>query len=67
MPTEVRKYVRLHFKKPPLVTGIVLTRAFIIVCQLFQYSEPEENKIFVLELGGKSEASRFASSTSEIE
>ena len=31
MPTEVRKYVPLHFKKPLLVTGIVLTRALIIV------------------------------------
>ena len=58
MPIEVRKYVPLHFKKPILVTDIVLTRAFInhycLFCQLFRYFEPDIVKIFVLELGGKS-------------
>ena len=56
MPTEVRNYVPLHFKKPLLVTGIVSTRAFIIVC--FVSFSGIKNKIFVLELGGKSYVSK---------
>ena len=48
MPTEVRKYVPLHFKKPLLVNGIVLTRAFIIVC-FFSFSG-NKNKYLSLNL-----------------
>ena len=61
MPTEVRKYVRLHFNKKPLrVPGIVLTRAFIIVCfvSFSNILNRKYNKIFVLELGGKSYGSK---------
>ena len=42
MPTEVRKYVPLHFKKPLLVTGIVLTRASLLfILSAFPVFEPE--------------------------
>ena len=62
MPAEVRKYVPLHFKKPLLVTGIVLTRAFIIVCFVsfsgILTGNHRSSKILVLELGGKSYGSK---------
>ena len=48
MPTEVRKYVPSHFKKPLLVNGIVLTRAFIIVI-FFSFSA-NKNKYLSLNL-----------------
>ena len=51
MPTEVRKHVPLHFKKPLLVTGIFLARGFII--DRFVSFSGNKIDLFVLELGGK--------------
>ena len=60
-------YVPLHFKKPLLVTGIVLTRAFIIVCFVCFYSEPDIKYLSLNLAVNRTEASRFASCISEIE
>ena len=64
----MRKYVLLHFKKPLLVTGVVFTRAFIIVCFVSFSSILNRKQNLSLNLAvNRMESSCFASSTSEIE